>query len=512
MNSRRGLINILSSTVRQLVSLALGIVVPRLVLVSLGSESNGLLNTINQILAYVALLEAGVGTASLQALYGPVAKQDRQSISCILSATNRFYKRTGTIYLTIVLALSIIFPLTLESELSYLTVMLVVLFSGLPGVINYYFQGKFKILLQAEGKDYIITNLATIVNVLTNVAKIVLLVNGFDVVALQFMYLIFNIAQMLFISVYMKRHYKWLDLAAAPDFDSISQSKNVLVHQISGLIFSNTDSLLLTYFGGLRVVSVYSMYSMLFGMIDNTISNFTGANFILGQTFHTDRKRYMLLHDAFELYYTTLTFCLFCIANIFILPFMRLYTAGVTDINYIDTLLPYLFIATYLLSRSRTASMQAINFANHFKQTQWHAVTEAIINLSVSILCAWQFGIHGVLFGTIAALLFRSNAMILYANRKILNRNPWITYRRWLLNLAIFIFVTIVTKYVFSFIALDSYIAIVFWAIVCCIVIIPIFFVTVSLVDRDVYHFAKSLIAPYIKAAVHKLRHSSNAN
>lgn len=65
MNSKKSLTNILSNILRQVLTLGLGIFIPRLVLVNLGSESSGLLNSINQILAYITLLEAGVGTASL---------------------------------------------------------------------------------------------------------------------------------------------------------------------------------------------------------------------------------------------------------------------------------------------------------------------------------------------------------------------------------------------------------------------------------------------------------------
>lgn len=65
MNSKKSLTNILSNILRQVLTLGLGIIIPRLVLVNLGSESSGLLNSINQILAYITLLEAGVGTASL---------------------------------------------------------------------------------------------------------------------------------------------------------------------------------------------------------------------------------------------------------------------------------------------------------------------------------------------------------------------------------------------------------------------------------------------------------------
>ena len=152
--------------------------------------------------------------------------------------------------------------------------------------------------------------------------------------------------------------------------------------------------------------------------------------------------------------------------------------------------------------------MQVINFAQHFKQTQWHAIVESAINIGVSLLAVYKFGIYGVLVGTIAALLFRTNAMIIYANKKILHRSPWKTYRRWLLNLALFIGITLLSKVVFAHIALDSYFSIIVWAAVCCVVIIPFFFVTVSIFDRETYRFAKELLTPYAKSALAKLKRS----
>lgn len=256
MNTKKGIYNIMFNILSQVMTLGLGIIIPRLVLVNLGSEANGLMNTINQVLAYVALLEAGVGAATLQALYSPVSKDDRESINGVLAATNYFYKRTGTLYFFVILGITVIFPITLKSELSRRDVAWVVFLSGMPGVINYYFQGKFRLLLQAEGKSYILTALTTVIHFLTSVSKIILLINGFDIVALQVMYLVFSLVQMLSIMIYMKRNYTWLDMRAEPNFGAISQSQNVMVHQISSFVFSNTDMLILSYFCGLSTVSV----------------------------------------------------------------------------------------------------------------------------------------------------------------------------------------------------------------------------------------------------------------
>ena len=320
------------------------------------------------------------------------------------------------------------------------------------------------------------------------------------------MYMIFNLIQVAAIISYIKKRYGWIDLRVKPNFEAISQSKNVLVHQVSTLIFTNTDTLILTYCCGLKMVSVYGMYTLLFGMISTAIGNFGGANFILGQTYDTDRPRFLRLLDVYEIFNMVLTFSLFCIANMFILPFIELYTSGVTDISYVDNYLPYLFIATYLLSNGRNSSLQVINYAGHFRLTQWRSILESTINIVASLACVFKFGIYGVLLGTIAALLYRTNDMIIYANKKILHRSPWKTYRRWLVNLALFIMVTMLSKLVFSHIALDTYPRIILWAAIACVIVIPLFFAVASIFDRETYRYAKELLSPHLKRVWNKLR------
>lgn len=505
-NGEKSIANILTSTLSQIITLALGIVIPRLVLVNLGSEANGLLGSVNTILGYVSLLEAGVGAASIQALYGPVAKEEKKEINSILAATNIFYKRTSRMYLAVVLIMTLIFPFTIRSRSSLPTwqIMAVTFLSGMPGVISYYFQGKYQILLRAEGKNYILTNLTTICHIGTSIAKIILLLCGCNIVTLQIMYMAFNLIQVVYIMFYMKRNYSWLDMNVPPAYEKISQSKNALVHQVSSLIFNNTDTLILTYCCGLMAVSVYSMYTMLFGIIATAIMNFSGISFVLGQTYNTDRQKFKKMLDVYEIFNMGLTFSLFCITNIFILPFLKLYTSGITDVSYVDAYLPYLFIATYLLSNGRNSSSLVINYAGRFKETQWRSILESIINITVSLACVFQFGIYGVLLGTIAALLYRTNDMIIYANKKILNRSPWKTYRRWLVNLILFIVITLASKPIFARISLDTYPKIILWAAATCVVVIPLFFAVASVFDRETYHFAKSMIAPYLRRFFHR--------
>ena len=95
MNRSRAFKNIIFSALSQAAAIIAGLFFSRLVLSWYGSATNGLLNSVNQIFAYFILLEAGIGLASLQALYLPISKEDRAGISSILAATRRYYNRTG---------------------------------------------------------------------------------------------------------------------------------------------------------------------------------------------------------------------------------------------------------------------------------------------------------------------------------------------------------------------------------------------------------------------------------
>ena len=102
--------------------------------------------------------------------------------------------------------------------------------------------------------------------------------------------------------------------------------------------------------------------------------------------------------------------------------------------------------------------------------------------------------------------------MIIYANKKVLHRSPWKTYRRWLVNLALFIAVTVLSKPLFAHIALDTYPRIILWAAITSVVVIPLFFVVASMFDRETYRYAKTLVTPYLKQARDKLKGRSRTH
>ncbi|MBO5945147.1 MAG: sugar isomerase, partial [Clostridia bacterium] len=259
MNVKKGVKNIVYSLLAQAVTLVLGIIIPRLVIVSYGSEMNGLLSSVKQVIGYLALLEAGVGAAALQALYRPISEENKEGTNAIVSATHYYYRRTGIAYLFLMVALSFVYPIVISSKLNYWLMVSITFITGLPNVITYFFQGKLNIFLNAVGDSYIITNLSLITNTLASVTKILLLLAGANIIFVQTIYCVVSIVHLAFVYIYVKVKYPWVSVKCKPDVAALSQKNSTLIHQICGLVTKSTDTLVLSIFCGLEVASIYAV-------------------------------------------------------------------------------------------------------------------------------------------------------------------------------------------------------------------------------------------------------------
>jgi len=480
--------NLLVGVGCQLVAMLLGILVPKLVLNNYGSEINGLLSSVTNIYACMALVEAGVAAASCQALYKALAKKTKDDANAVLSATNIYYRRTGLIYSGLIIAFSLIYPLFIKSDIPFWTIFLVILFNGLGNVINFFFHGKYLFLLKADGKNYVRSGIEMTINVLKQISKIVLISLGFDVVLVQLAAMLMSFAQMIYITYYIKKHYSWIDLTVKPDYESISQSKNVLVHEINFLITTNVDTVLLTVFSTLKQVSVYALYNLLYSMVHKIIHSVQEAlEFKVAYAFHTDREAFLKIFKAYEVYYITFSFVLYTVVSYFALPFMAVYTKGVDDVDYLLSNLPLVFAVVFLMTGAKYPSLSMVHIANHFKQTQNSAIIEAVINIVASIVLIHFFGIYGALLGTAASSFYRANYLIHYVNKKIINRSSFSTYKCLIVNFALFALIMYLNRYfVFD---MASYWELVLYAIPYTMVVFAIYFTVSAIIEPKTFGF-----------------------
>ena len=106
-----------------------------------------------------------------------------------------------------------------------------------------------------------------------------------------------------------------------------------------------------------------------------------------------------------------------------------------------------------------------------------------IVNLVLSILSVIRFGIYGVLFGTVAALVVRSILMIHYSSGVILQINEFRVYRKWLINTVLLLTFERCLHLVPC--PLDTYISIILFAAGAMIAALIVFVGSAMLYDKD---------------------------
>jgi O-antigen/teichoic acid export membrane protein len=439
--------NAIVSAVGQVFLICLGLIVPRIVLVNYGSDSNGVINTVTQIFTYMALLEAGIGQASRNQLYKPIHENNQLGISEILSVTRKYFRKISYFYVGSVVILATGLPFILKTEVPYWTVFFIVFFDGLTNVVSFYFINTWSIFLSASGQSYISTTFDTASSILNYSVKIILCLFKINLAFIQAGYFCVALIKLLFYYVYMKRRYPWINYKVPNNSLKLQDRYSYVLTEIAGTVFSATDMIVLSIFVSTALSSVYSIYNMVFLALDNLLGAvYFSLCFNLGKAFQTGIEKYTKVHDLFNSVFVGSMTCLMCTAYILTLPFIKLYTTGVTDIEYIYQWLPLCFCLVQLLSWSRYVGGNLTGIAGYAKPTSYISVIEAILNVSLSLAFVYLWGIMGVTIATVAALPIKIIYVNWVSDYKVMKRKPWNTIKIIGINWAIFV-ATVLTCY-----------------------------------------------------------------
>ena len=416
----------------QFVTMVSGFIAPALVISTFGSAINGLVSSVNNFISWLNLLEAGVGAASIAALYAPLARRNFAKISGIVSAAKKFYFRSGVMFSSGIVLIALVYPWIVRSQIEMLTSALLVLILGITGTSGFFLISKYSVLLIADKKQYVFTNLEVIFRIVNRISIIVLIKLGFSIIVVKLVSSLLYVSRFVFLYWYVKKHYPQVDYAAPPDVKEISQSRNVMVHQFSSFIIGNTPVFILTFLVNLKEISVYAVYSMVFTYVNSLIGSFSGGiQAFFGESIEKDsRSKMLLFYGSYETLLYSVAFWFYTVGFILIMPFLGLYTAKMSDANYIRAEYALLFALNGILNQLRIPAAQMINAHGHFKKTQWRALTEMIINTVASLLFTWKFGVIGVLLGRTVSHIYRDFDMIFYAAHRLLKVSVFPTFAK----------------------------------------------------------------------------------
>ncbi len=421
--SKKLLLNTSTSVIYQVVSVVCGLIVPKIFIEYYGSAVNGLVSSIAQFLNFITLLELGVGAVVQSALYKPLADKNKTEISKIIVSSEKFFKRIAYIFAVYIAGLVIFYPMTVKDQYDWGFTAVLILVISISTFAQYYFGITYQMLLNADQCAYIQFTVQTVTLILNAVATVVMAVLGADVIVLKLTTSLIFLLRPIVFTVYAKKHYD-IDKKIKFTDEPIKQKWNGLAQHLASVVLNSTDVVVLTLFSTLENVSIYQVYHSVVNGIKLLVTTFTNSvQATIGDMIAREEHETLdNFFSHFEWLIHTIVTLLFTCTGILILPFIQIYTANVTDVNYYlpaFAVLITLGTACYCLRLPYNIVVLA---AGHYKQTQASAIIEAIINIVVSVVFVIKFGIIGVAIGKPVAMLYRTVYFVFYLKKNIMTR------------------------------------------------------------------------------------------
>ena len=440
-------LNALFAVVKQLIALACGFILPVYILQSYGSAVNGLVSSITQFLAFITLLEMGVGPVIQSNLYKPLADKDTEAISKIFVASTKFFRRIAYIFLIYIAALVLLYPLFVSDSFDRIFSGSLILIISISTFAQYFFGISLNLLLNADQRAYIAFALQAGTLALNTLVSVLLMQAGFGIHFVQISTAIIFLMRPLGMLLYVRRHYQ-IDKDIEYEGEPIKQKWNGLSQHLASVVTNNTDVTLLTIFSSLENVSIYAVHALVVnGMTNTALTAVTGLEAMWGNMLAKGEME--ILRKSFErvewFVHAGITLA-FTLTAILIVPFVTVYTRSIHDADYFAPTFAIIFVAAYACLCLRVPYFRLIKAAGHYKQTQNGAWIQMILNLGLSLALVVPFGLIGVAIGTLVAMIYHTIYFAWYLRENILQRDFKFFLRHTMTDILTAILIFLVAK------------------------------------------------------------------
>lgn len=437
--------NSMSTAFYQVVLMIAGFITPKIMLTCYGSEINGLVSSIQQFMTHFQLVEAGISGAAVFALYLPLAQQNHKRINQIVSASRKFYFQSGYLFVAMVVCLSVGYMFLVPTdELAPWQVALLVLALGGKGFMDFFTLAKYRVLLTADQRTYVISIASSVYVILNTLMIVVLSYMKMNVVLVYTLAIFSMYIRSLILKIYVRKHYKFIDYHETPDTSALDKRWDALFLQIVATVQKSAPTILATILTPLKQVSVYAIYNMVLVGVNEVLGIFISglaASFgdvIARKQIKTLQKSY----SEFSFAYYSLITIVYSVTAPMIVPFVVIYTKGVHDVSYDVPLIGFLFALNGLLYNMKTPQGMLVISAGLYKETRVQTSIQALIIIIGGLILGYFWGLVGILIASCLSNLYRVIDLMIFIPKHVTHlpvRQTLFSYIRLLINMAIII-------------------------------------------------------------------------
>lgn len=388
----------------RLLSLASAFIVRTVFIKCLGEEYLGINGLYSNILSMLSLADLGFGTAMVYSMYKPLACKDWDKLGQLMKLYRCIYTIVGAIILGLGLCIVPFLDYFIKNGPNIEGLVLYYLLFLFDTVCSYLFFAYRNAILQADQREYVISNYRGIFNLIKSAAQIIVLLvfRGYLVYLLT--QIAITILQNVCLSVKISKEYpvfnrKTKKLPSEEVKRIFDDVKALTIAKFSHVILNSTDSIIISAFVGINWVGLISNFNLIIEAVAGILAQVTSAiTASLGNYFATedDNSGYIVFRRV-----EFLTFWLYAFSSVALItllnPFVNLWLGEqfLLDDPLIVALVIRFFVAGFMSTFWTFRSTLGL-----FTQGKWRAVAVSVINIILSIGLSINFGATGIIIAT----------------------------------------------------------------------------------------------------------------
>ena len=396
--------NLLSGFLSKVLIVVLGFVVRTVFINVLGNVYLSVNGLYTNILSVLSLTELGFGTAMLYSMYEPLAKRDYKKLSALMELYKKVYRGVGFIVLILGLCILPFMKYIVKNppEIGHLTFYYIIFL--MDSVLSYWLFAYKRSVLIADQKEYVCTNyhnLMIIVRSFIQVMSLIIFKNFLIYLVIQ---VSSTIIENAVIAAEVNRKYPEIrrntELLNKTEIVAIWKNvKALTLTKLGHVVLNSTDNIIISAFIGVSWIGTLSNFTLIVDAV-------TGFLCQIGSSISAGLGNYFIeksKNQSYELFkrveFINSWLYGFCMIALLILlnPFVELWLGARYTLSneIVFALAVNFFVQGYMNTLWIFRSTLGL-----FTQGQYRPLIVAILNVALSIIFSFRWGVAGVLIAT----------------------------------------------------------------------------------------------------------------
>ncbi len=375
----------------------------------LGPDFMGVVAILHNIIGVIGVAELGIATSISYRLYKPILniEENKEEINQVMGLFGFLYKRVAIFILIsgVVISLflkNIIADDTFSTLLIYYLFFLFLLNSVIVFIFNFQ-----QIIFRVDQSYYKIQIFSLSINIIKIITQMVVLFYTKNFFIWGFIELMFPVIYSLILKYKLNLHYPWLKTqrtfskAHLSDYNEIiTKIKQVVFHKVGTVMLTNTDNLFINWYSGLKTVTYYNNYLIISHTIRVLLSNLlVNLQSSIGNLIAVGNKE-----NTLKIYFEAFVLKFFIASILSITLFVTIDSFMILWLKNPEYVLPkstlYFVVILFFITEIREITDNFITGFGLFQDTN-AIIVEFGLNLILSIILGYYFGLNGVLMGTL---------------------------------------------------------------------------------------------------------------